>query len=359
MRAYLREGPLAPPVPPLRMTGRAMATRAVHWKRVLTLAAIAVAFLAVPPLTHVPARLLTACAKWIVLAAALELLSMLGFVLAFALVFGRRLDARQRIGAGLRALGAITVLPAGGLVGPVVAARTAGAQAAPLPALAQSTVALTILTSAPGLLVLGGLGFALWLGWPPGPHSTLLTLPAVGVALAIVAGGWFAGRPVRPRGACDREQPRSKRRRHLTATATTCRDGAVQARGLVAERNWKLAGAVGYYAFDNAVLWAAFQAYGHGPAISVIVMAYLVGSLGALLPLPAGIGGTEGGLIGALVLYGAAAAPAAGAVLLYRGISLSLQVGLGTLAWGLIPARSLRSAHRRRADVPSIPARAS
>jgi uncharacterized membrane protein YbhN (UPF0104 family) len=346
-------------VSPLRVTGRAIATRAIHWKRVVTLAAIAVAFLAIPPLAHVPARLVTACAKWIALAAALELLSMLGFVLVFALVFGKRLGARQRIGTGLRALGAITVLPAGGLVGPVVAARTAGAHAAPLPALTQSTVALTILTNGPGLLVLGGLGFALWLGWPPGPHSALLTLPAAGVAVAIVAGAWLVGRPLGPRGTSDHDQPRSKRRRHLIATATTCRDGAVQARGLVADSNWKLAGAVGYYAFDNAVLWAAFQAYGRGPAVSVIVMGYLVGSLGALLPLPAGIGGTEGGLIGALVLYGAPAAPAAGAVLLYRGISLSLQAGLGALAWGLIPARRLRAARRRRALVPSIPARAS
>jgi uncharacterized membrane protein YbhN (UPF0104 family) len=343
----------------LRVIGRATATRAIHWKRVVALAAIAAAFLAIPALAHVPARLVTACAKWIAVAAALELLSMLGFVLVFALVFGRRLGWRQRIGAGLRALGAITVLPAGGLVGPVVAARTAEAQPAPLPALTQSTVALTILTTAPGLLVLGGLGFALWLGWPPGPHNTLLTLPAAGVAVAIVAGAWLLGRPFRPQGTSGHEQPRSQRRPYLIATATTCRDGAVQARRFVADRNWKLAGAVGYYAFDNAVLWAAFQAYGRGPAISVIVMGYLVGSLGALLPLPAGIGGVEGGLIGALVLFGAPAAPAAGAVLLYRGISLSLQVGLGALAWGLVPARWLRSARRRRAQVPSIPARAS
>jgi uncharacterized membrane protein YbhN (UPF0104 family) len=341
------------------VTGRTTTPRASHWKRVVRLTTIAAAFLAIPALVHVPGRLVTACAKWIALAAALELLSMLGFVLVFALVFGRRLNARQRIGAGLRALGAITVLPAGGLVGPVVAARTAVAPPAPLSALTQSTVALTILTTAPGLLVVGGLGFALWLGWPPGPHRALLTLPAAGVAVAIVAGAWLVGRPCRPRGTHSHERPRSHRRRHLIATAMTCHDGAVQARRLVADRNWKLAGAVGYYAFDNAVLWAAFQAYGRGPAVSVIVMGYLVGSLGALLPLPGGIGGVEGGLIGALVLYGSPAAPAAGAVLLYRGISLSLQVGLGALAWGVVPARWLRSAHRRRAHVPSIPARAS
>jgi hypothetical protein len=41
----------------------------------------------------------------------------------------------------------------------------------------------------------------------------------------------------------------------------------------------------------------------------------------------------EGGLIGALILYGAPPGPAAGAVLLYRGISLSVPVLLSAGAW--------------------------
>src|SRR6202043_830158 len=68
---------------------------------------------------------------------------------------------------------------------------------------------------------------------------------------------------------------------------------------LVLGGNWKLVGAVAYYAFDNAVLWAAFHAYGRTPALGVLVMGYLVGSLGAALPIPAGIGAVEGGLLGA------------------------------------------------------------
>jgi hypothetical protein len=90
-----------------------------------------------------------------------------------------------------------------------------------------------------------------------------------------------------------------------------------------------------YYAFDNAVLWAAFHAYGNPPPLGVIVMGYLVGSLAAAAPVPGGVGAVEGGLIGALVLYGAPAAPAAGAVLLYRGISLGLALALGATAWAI------------------------
>ena len=33
-------------------------------------------------------------------------------------------------------------------------------------------------------------------------------------------------------------------------------------------------------------------------------MAYLIGQLGGLLPLQGGIGGIDGGLIGALIVYG-------------------------------------------------------
>jgi uncharacterized membrane protein YbhN (UPF0104 family) len=332
---------------PLRVIRRSTAARSIPWRWLGALAVIAVAFLAVPPLAQAPARLVSACGKWIILAAGLELLSMLGFVLVFSLVFGGRLSVRQTLGAGFRALGAITVLPAGGVVGPAVAARASADTAAPLSVLTRSTIALTILTTAPSLLVLGGLGLLLYLGWPPGPHDALRTLPEAGVALAVVAGIFLVARSSEPRHASCVVRPRFNRCRHLIAAARCCRDGAAEARRLVIDGNWKLAGTIGYYAFDNAVLWAAFHAYGRTPAVSVIMMGYLVGSLGAALPLPAGIGAVEGGLIGALVLYGVPAAPAAGAVLLYRGISLALPVVLGALAWGFVPARRRRSARRR------------
>ena len=36
-------------------------------------------------------------------------------------------------------------------------------------------------------------------------------------------------------------------------------------------------------------------------------MGYLIGQLGGLLPIPGGIGGIDGGLIGTLIVYGAPA----------------------------------------------------
>lgn len=333
-----------PALSPARTARWAVVTRATVWRRAGILGALATAFLAVGPLARVPARLLAACTGWVAVAILLELLSMLGFVAVFGLVFGGGLTRRQRLGAGLRALGAITVLPAGGLVGPAMAARTGGGEPAPLPVLTRSTIALTILTTAPSLLALGGLGLSLWLGWPCGPRGVLLTVVPGALALAVVGIVLLLGRSSPLRNQSSRGRPSSGRRGQLLAAALHCRGGAVDARRIVANRHWTLVGAIGYYAFDNAVLWAAFHALGPTPAISVIVMGYLVGSLGAVLPVPGGFGALEGGLIGALVLYGAPAAPAAGAVVLYRGVSLSLPTVLGAVAW----ACSTPGARRRR-----------
>jgi uncharacterized membrane protein YbhN (UPF0104 family) len=303
--------------------------------------AVALAALAIGPFAKTSGRLLAACPKWISVAAGLELLSILGFVVVFALVFGARSGRSGRaagLGDGLRALGAITVLPAGGAVGPGLAARTSCPEDGSVRSLARSTVALTILTNAPEVLVLWLLSVSLWLGWPTGPHDALRTLPAAGGAAATAATVALLGRG-------RSKSPRSGRRsglRRITSGLAVVGDGAVEARALLGGHDWRLAGAVAYYAFDNAVLWAAFHAYGNVPAFSVIVMGYLVGSLGTLLPLPAGIGAVEGGLLGALVIYGAPAAPAAGAVLLYRGVSVSLPVLLSALAWMPRPAAGPR-----------------
>ena len=48
-------------------------------------------------------------------------------------------------------------------------------------------------------------------------------------------------------------------------------------------------GAVGYWAWDNAVLWATFHAVGVSFPLTVVLMGYLIGQLGGLLPLPGGV----------------------------------------------------------------------
>jgi uncharacterized membrane protein YbhN (UPF0104 family) len=134
--------------------------------------------------------------------------------------------------------------------------------------------------------------------------------------------------------------------------------GVIEARALLAGRSWKLLGAGAYYAADNAVLWATFRAFGHAhPPIAVFAMAYLLGSAAGSLPVPAGIGVVEGGMIGALVLYGAPAACAAIAVLSYRAVSTGLPLALGGVAF-LRLCQRLRPLSALPAATPADPARA-
>ena len=62
-------------------------------------------------------------------------------------------------------------------------------------------------------------------------------------------------------------------------------------------------------------------------------MGYLIGQLGGLLPLPGGIGGIDGGLIGTLIVYGVPAAGTAAAVLAYRLILFWLPLIAGGQAF--------------------------
>jgi uncharacterized membrane protein YbhN (UPF0104 family) len=285
----------------------------------------------VPSLIAVPARLIGGCGAWIALAGVFELLSALSFVVVFTLVFGAEMTWRRSGSAGLRALGASVILPAGGLAGPAAAAWTAGTGRASPRCLSCSVIAFVVLNNAPGLIVLAGLGTASWLGWTSGPRDIALTLLPAVLAAGVLTAGW--------RVRCSRARasaaPQGGRRALPSwgVSASLLRDGVAETRGLVLTRDWKLLGAVGTYAFDNAILWAAFRAYGATPALSVLILGYLIGSLASAFPSPGGVGAVDGGLIGALVLYGAPAAASVFAVLLYRSITLGVPLVLGGAAW--------------------------
>ncbi|MEJ7715642.1 MAG: hypothetical protein WKF40_08060 [Thermoleophilaceae bacterium] len=65
-------------------------------------------------------------------------------------------------------------------------------------------------------------------------------------------------------------------------------------------------------------------------------MGYLIGQLGGLLPIPGGIGGIDGGLIGTLIVYGTPAAGTAAAVLAYRVILFWLPLVAGGIAFAAL-----------------------
>jgi len=96
---------------------------------------------------------------------------------------------------------------------------------------------------------------------------------------------------------------------------------------------WRLWGAVAYLWCDIAMLWVCLRALGVHADIPDLALAFLIGYLGNVLPIPGGIGALDGGLTAALLLFGFDAAPAAAAVLAYHAIVLWIPTLLGTIAF--------------------------
>jgi uncharacterized protein (TIRG00374 family) len=126
----------------------------------------------------------------------------------------------------------------------------------------------------------------------------------------------------------------------------------------IAQRDPALLGALLFWGFQVAVLWASFQAFGDAPHLAVLVMAFFVGMLGNLLPLPGGIGGVDGGMIGALAAFGVDFELAVVAVLVYRGFTFWLPTVPGVIAYLQLRRtverwRTERRAGRRTVTAPA------
>ncbi len=119
----------------------------------------------------------------------------------------------------------------------------------------------------------------------------------------------------------------------LAAAPATAATGVRTAVALVRTRDPYLLGAIAWWAFDIAVLWACFHAFGAAPPVAVIVMAYFVGMVGNTLPLPGGIGGVDGGMIGAFSAFGVPVEISVVSVLAYRGIAFWLPTLPGAVAY--------------------------
>lgn len=297
----------------------------------------------VPGLADVRDGLARASPGWLALAAGLEVLSCLAYVVAFRAAFCARMTWRMSYRIGMSALGAASVLPVGGVGGLALGAWALRRGGLALERIARRTVAFFLITSATNVAAVIVVGGALALGALPGTESLLLSAGPVVFAIAAVlfvtlAVPRLSGRLVPAWSAAGRPKLIGRAARVLDATG----DGVGEAVWLLRSRDVRLlGGAVGYLAFDLVVFWACFRAFGAAPPIATLLLAYLFGQLGALIPVPGGIGGVDAGLVGALVLYGTPGATAAIGVLAYRAVLLWIPAVLGGMAFVALK-RSLR-----------------
>jgi uncharacterized membrane protein YbhN (UPF0104 family) len=309
---------------------------------------------ALPGLEGIREQLQHAHPTWLSIAVAAELASAVAFVVVLRAVFCPQLRWRVSYQLGLSELAANSLLPSGGAGGLALGAWSLARGGMSRNRIARRTVAFFLVTSAANFLavVLAGAGVALSV--VPGRAPLLLTIvPAVLAALAVAivpALPRILPRPVAVSVHTPASGLRERVRTVLVATVVAIRGGILELRMRAgSRRRMAISGAVGYLAFDIATLAACLQAIGSGLPLGNLVLAYAIGQLGGIIPLPGGIGATEGGLIGAFVLYGSAVAPATAAVLLFRLVQLGVPLLLGAPAFVFL-TRTLRRPEAFAAD---------
>jgi uncharacterized membrane protein YbhN (UPF0104 family) len=187
-----------------------------------------------------------------------------------------------------------------------------------------------------GSLLLDGIGLGTGL-FPGGGSFAITYLPAIVALLLLGVAGAVAALPGDVERRLERRASGSGRLAHWLARAVTvpalAASGVRTAIDLVRSRNAGLLGAIAWWGFDISVVWAMFHAYGDAPSFTVIWMAYFIGQFGNLLPLPGGLGGVEGAMIGAFAAFGVDFNLSVLAVLSYRGISFWLPTIPGAIAY--------------------------
>src|SRR5215210_9234817 len=308
--------------------GGLSARKALFLVATVVLLVVSVVLLA-PAFADLPAaweRIRHGDARWLTLALLFEGLSFLGHIVLFSAVSKHGGSGGSRIGlwastqinlAGHAATRLFASAGAGGIALTAWAMRRSGMERADV-ASRMVTFLVLLYGVYMGGMVIGGLG--LYTGVLPGGGSFAITVvPAIfgAAVIALVASAqWVA--------------PGEGRIRSVMAPVGR---GVRDARRLLRTGNAGLVGALMWWGFDIAVLWACFEAFGQAPAVAVITVAYFVGMLANTLPLPGGVGGVDGGMVGALIAFGVEPELALIAVLAYRGFAFWLPIAPGAVAY--------------------------
>jgi uncharacterized membrane protein YbhN (UPF0104 family) len=276
------------------------------------------------------------------LAVALELASAVSFVVVFRLFFDR-LNGRDARALAWTAQGSGALLPGGGAGGLAISAWLISLTGAPVRWIVRRSAGLFFLSALVSISALVAAGVALIVG-APGPHDRLtVVLPTILVAVGTVL---VAALPAMVRS-------RTGTPRWIAAIAAGVREA--EQTTFNRHPSWRLLGALGYLAFDIAVLWVLLRAVGDAPSVAVVVLAYSIGYAANSLPIPGGIGVLDAGLTGALVLYGVSPVHAAAAVIVYHAIAFWIPGLGGVLAYLRLRPRLLRAATPAPADLYTKP----
>ncbi len=260
---------------------------------------------------------------WLAIAAACEIVSFAGYVLLVRIIhspLAPRLDLVASIELTLAGVVATRLLSAGGAGGIAFAAWVLHRAGMPNRVAAHRLLAFLMVLYATymGALVLGGIAVIAGVG--DVPQALGMAALGVGGAATLAAGLLFVV--------------------HLDLPIVRdAREALLEAIAIVRGRPVAILGSIAWWAGDIGTLWASFRAFGTPPALGVVVLCYFLGQLGNLLPLPGGVGGTEGGMTGAFVACGVSLELTLVAVVTYQVISSYLPAIPGLPAYAALRRR--------------------
>jgi uncharacterized membrane protein YbhN (UPF0104 family) len=324
------------------------------WRGLISLgiliAMVAGLLLAVPGLHGVAEAVSEMNVGWLVVAVVLEILSCLGYVLAFLQVFDRApIRFGARVALSELAFGAAVSLGGAGSV--AVGAWLLVERGGEPVRIAERSAVLFLLTSAVNVITLALAGLALWIGILPGPSDPLLSLgPGI---VGVVVFVFFLLLPRFSERLAASRAPGRVRTLMVEVASTIRLTEQVMFTG-----DWRIVGAIAFLWCDIGVLAACFAAAGSVPPLATIVLAYQIGYLSNLIPVPGNIGILDGSLVGMFVLYGVSATLATAATVVYHAIALWVPAMWGTVAFLILrrtrdrpltlrPPREVRRQQRR------------
>jgi uncharacterized membrane protein YbhN (UPF0104 family) len=280
---------------------------------------------------------------WMIVALVFTVGMFGGYVAMFRGVFlragaGTHIGWRASYQITLAGLAASRIFAAGGAGGLVLQAWALRRAGMPKRRVADTTLSFLILTYFPYVVALIVVGLGLRMGIFPGEAPFALTVvPAIFAGIALAVGLAIALVPTDlQRRAGDLGGRFGRVGRWIQKLANAPASASAGMRDAIAHvrsGDPALLGAIAFWGFQIAVLWAAFHAFGEPPPLAVLIQAFFVGMLGNLLPMPGGVGGVEGGMIGALAAFGVDSGLAVVAVLVYRAFTFWLPLIPGVIAY--------------------------
>jgi uncharacterized membrane protein YbhN (UPF0104 family) len=290
---------------------------------------------------HALRRAVDADPRWVAAGAGFEVLSFTGYVALLWLVAGRatsRIGVRESVEVTLGGAAATRLMPTGGVGGAALtlwALRRSGLEARHA-GRTLLTFLVVLYSVFLGAIAVAGTLLALGVTGADGPIALTAVpaaLAATGIAIPLVLGLRHRARAAR--GAVAPAVPAGR----LRSGAALLGEAVDEALRLVAARDLRLLGALAWWVFDAAVLWAMLDAFGAGVPLLVVVLAYFVGQAGNLIPVP---GAVSGGIGGVLLAFGVDADLAIVSVLGYRAVAIWLPAPVGLAALSSLRATLAR-----------------